>query len=44
MLKTPRILDVEQMTLFTEFCNNQSLAPSNIILYGIYWINIFVHR
>jgi integrase len=35
MTKTPKITDVEKMPLFTEFCNNRSLAPSSIILYRI---------
>lgn len=33
--RNPKITDVEEMPLFTEFCNNMLLAQSSIILYRI---------
>ena len=35
MIDNPKITDVKKMPLFIEFCNDRSLAPTSIILYGI---------
>lgn len=35
MTETPKVTDVKKMQVFTEFCNDRSLAPTSIILYGV---------